>query len=332
MPETPAGLYVVWRGYQRRAEVLGPALGCTVAFLPNHWNSRWLRPLDYLLHFFATVRLIDRLKPEFMVFQSPPPFAAYAAIVKGVPFLIDAHNAAVQGRWSRLPTVHALSRLALAVVAHNKEAAEVARRVLPGSKILTLRDPISEIRRPGTRTARIEDQVLFICSFGSDEPLGIIYHLIESRPDLAFVITAPSHRLPPTWRGRFEGLPNLRLTGFLPTEQYQELLLTSGVAVVLTTRSATQPSGACEALASDTPLVVSRTTLTEHLFGAWAQTAANSVEELSRALDVARANVRSLSDERAAWHSAVSDELLAVKAILPGNLWAKETDVKPSQT
>lgn len=318
MPDKLNGLYVVWRGYQRRAEVLGPALGCQVSFLPSRWKNRWLRPLDYLLNLFATIRLIGRRAPTFIVFQSPPPFVAYAAILKGVPFLIDAHNAAVQGCWSKLPTARALSRLALAVVAHNDEVAEVAKQAFPGSRVLTLRDPISEIRRPSTLGGRNGDQVLFICSFGSDEPLEVIHQLIESRPDLNFVITASPHRLPPGWRAKFESLSNLKLTGFLPTDRYQELLLTSGVAVVLTTRAATQPSGACEALASDTPLVVSRTTLTECLFGAWAHTAANTVDELSRALDVARANVRSYSDERSAWCSAFEDELLAVKAYLPG--------------
>lgn len=319
MPKAGVGLYVVWRDYQRRAELLGPALGCEVVFLPNRWKARWLRPIDYLLHLVATLRLIRERAPAYLLFQSPPPFVAYAALIARVPYLVDAHNAAVQGRWARLPTVRALSRRALAVVAHNDEAAALARRAFPGSSVLALRDPVTEIRSQRDGAGRITDQVLFICSFGGDEPLEVIFGLIQARPDLSFVITAPPHRLSPEWRRRFETLPNLRLTGFLPTERYQELLTTSGAAVVLTTRAATQPSGACEALASDTPLVVSRTTLTERLFGAWAQVAATDVASLSAALDAALAAPRSLASERAAWRSAFEAELLAVRAVLPSD-------------
>jgi len=314
--EADKGLYVVWRGYQRRAELLGPLLNCRVCYLRSRWKSRWLRPIDYLLNGFATARLIRKHRPAFVVFQSPPPFAALAALAQGVPYVVDAHNAAIQGWWAKLPTSRMVARRALALVAHNQEARDIARNAFTGTNIIRLRDPIIEMSQPEGDTKRRRDQVLIICSFGADEPLEAIHDLISLRPNLLFLITAPTHRLPPQWFERFRSLSNLELTGFLPTDRYQELLLTSGAAVVLTTREATQPSGACEALASDTPLVVSRSSLTENLFGRWAQVVPNDPKALAAALDTALGAQRSLAGERSEWQAGFQHELLALLTLL----------------
>ena len=85
-------------------------------------------------------------------------------------------------------------------------------------------------------------------------------------------------------RVAFEGCANVRLPGFLKESDYQALLCASKAAVVLTTSVAVQPSGACEALASDTPLIVTRTALTRSLFGAWALLVDNTVDSLVAAI------------------------------------------------
>lgn len=300
---------IVGRGYQRRAELLAKQLAAEVIYLPNRWKSKWLRPLDYLFDFFVAITVLRQRRPDYITVQNPPPYLALAAVLLRIPFVFDAHNAAIQGVWARVPGAKWLARKAIAVVAHNMEAGSIAEVAFPASRILVLRDPIEVISAPGSRPARNSDHVLFICSFGNDEPIALIYSLIRARPTIRFFITAPVSRLSPEWRERLTGLPNLELTGFLSTERYQELLLSVGAAIVLTTRPATQPSGACEALSSDTPLVLSHTSLTEALFGEWAHLAKHDVESLSTALDAALQDMKSLASYRDAWVHAFQVEL-----------------------
>ena len=318
MPASEESLFVVWNGYQRRAEVLAPRLNARVVWLPNRWRSRYLRPLDYLRKLVETYRVVRDYRPRFLVLQSPPPFGALAAMALRVPYVVDAHNASLQGFWAKVPLTRLIARRAVAVVAHNDEAKAIADARFPGSVVTVLRDPLDLELCAQRAAARDPNRVLIVCSFAADEPIALIHDLIAARSDLEFVITARVEKLAPTWRERFERLPNLRLPGFLPTARYNELLVTSGAAVVLTERSATQPSGACEALASDTPLVVSRTSLTESLFGGWAQLVEHDVVSIAAAIDRARGSRLDLSEERAAWTRAFETELEELRSRLAG--------------
>lgn len=309
MPTSEEALFIVWYGYQRRAEVLAPKLEARLVWLPNRWKHRFLRPLDYLRKLVLTIRAIRERRPRFVILQSPPPFGALAAMALRVPYALDAHNASLQGFWARLPLAGAIARGAVVVVAHNHEAGAIAHARFPGAAVTVLRDPLDEELMGLRGGARDPNRILTICSFGPDEPIPLIHDLIARRRDLEFVITARVERLPPAWRERFIRLPNLRLTGFLPTKDYNELLKTSGAAVVFTTRTATQPSGACEALAADTPLVLSRTSLTQALFGGWAQLVEHDVEQVSSAIDRARFSRPDLSRPRADWMAAFQEEL-----------------------
>lgn len=317
MSDRGEDIYIVGRGYQRRAELLAPYLGAKILYLPNRWKSKWMRPLDYILDFVASFRYLKSSRPQHVTVQSPPPYLALAPIVLGVPFTLDLHNAAFQGRWARLPLVRSIARRAAVLIAHNVEARQLVQSAFPGSEVQVLRDPIEAIARPVGLSERSKSRVLFICSFGADEPIDVIFDLIKMRPDIEFVITAPIHRLSLVWQERFHELSNLELTGYLPVERYQELLLTSGAAIVLTTRAATQPSGACEALSSDTPLVISGTSLTEELFGNWARIADNDPIELSSALDDALMENKCFVEHRIRWMEEFESELQTIRTWLP---------------
>lgn len=309
-------LYVAWQGYQRRAEVLAPRFASGLAFFPNRFKNRFLRPLDYLLKLFATRAAISRSRARLLVFQSPPPYPALAALIAGVPYAIDAHNASIQGRWTRAPLAGWIVAKSALLIAHNPEAAEIASKLYPRATVLSLRDPLSELPGAGASERREPDSVLCICSFAVDEPLDVLYALTRARPGLRFLVSGNPRRTRSQWVDRLADAGNVTLTGYLPTADYQALLGRVGAVVVLTTRAATQPSGACEALSADAPLVVSRTSLTQAMFGDWARVVPNEPELLAEAVDAALADQRSLSQEREAWNRAFEAELTTVRAAL----------------
>ena len=99
------------------------------------------------------------------------------------------------------------------------------------------------------------------------------------------------------------------MTGFLATEEYHQVLCSSLAALVLTTSDATQPSGACEALSSNTQLVISHTSLTEKLFGEWAVLVDNTSASIVAAIRSLSIQELDLPDSRDRWNQEVEQEI-----------------------
>ena len=287
-PSRPA--FIAWKEYQRRAEVLAPLLGCSgVCYFPHFFQSKALRPFDYLLELIRTVAYLIRFRPKLVFLQAPPLFSAFGAILFRTPYVVDIHNTLVQSFWSRVPLTKTFLRNAEVLIAHNSEIAAVIQARYPAAKVVTIQDPVEAICN-GLRL-RDKREILIICSFDRDEPISLILEMIQELPEFAFTITANVRRLPRDLHQAFTACTNLRLTGFLSTDAYHSLLSSCKAAVVLCTMPAVQPSGAVEALASNTPLIVTRSSLTESLFGEWAMLVDNNLESLTVA-------IRSLNDDR----------------------------------
>jgi hypothetical protein len=132
---------------------------------------------------------------------------------------------------------------------------------------------------------------------------------MEKLTEYNFVITADTKKLEPATAASLQQLPNVSLTGFLATEDYHQVLCSSLAALVLTTSDATQPSGACEALSSDTQLVISRTSLTEKLFGEWAVLVDNESASIAQAIRSLSVQELDLADYRQRWNMSVQQEI-----------------------
>jgi glycosyltransferase involved in cell wall biosynthesis len=303
-------LFIVWKGYQRRVEVLAPLFDAEVKFIPHLFRNKRLRPLDYFYKLVVTVFHIVRTRPDYALVQAPPHYAALPAILCRLPYILDAHNGVFQSYWHKLPLFSLAMKKARAVLVHNAEVLDLFHKDYPEKPFFVVSDPLQRIDVAGA--VREKNKILFICSFDPDEPVETIAEVIERVPDFTFVITADLHKLPAALRQRIEALPNVRLTGFLRTEDYHRMLCSSTAAIALTNMVATQQSGACEALSSNTPLIATRSTLSQKLFGDWAALVENTPEAIV-------AGIRSLNNEplhleshRTAWNQRVRAGVVAV--------------------
>jgi glycosyltransferase involved in cell wall biosynthesis len=305
-------VFLVWQAYQRRAEVLGPKLGAEVFFLANLFRSKMLRPLDYFAKLVRSIRILRRAGATIVFVQFPPLYGALAAVLLRVPYVVDAHHGVFQGFWSRAPFWGPILRGARAVIVHHQVIENHARLRLPRSRLVAISDPIEVIRWPVSREPR---RVLFICSFDPTEPVDVIAEVIKAMPEYSFYITADIMKLSGGLRARLTSLPNLTLTGFLPTEQYQRLLCSSAVAVDLAESEYAQPSasGACEALASDTPLVISSSPLTRDRFGGWACLVEHRAAPIAAAIRRAASQRLDLGLHRDRWNLEVDAGVAALR-------------------
>lgn len=305
-----SGLFLVWKKYQRRPEVLAPLINCQLKFLPHLFKSKYLRPLDYLIKLIASIRTIVATNPKFVVAQCPPTFSALPAWFTKTPYIIDAHNPLFQVEmWRKLPFSSTLLQNALAIIVHNSEMYQLVQKLAPSSKLFTISDPIVPIV-PSNPEPRQPKQILVIASFDPwDEPVELIVDTIRELQEYQFIVTADVNKLAATTAQSLKELDNVKLTGFLALEEYHQMLCSSLAALVLTTSDATQPSGACEALSSDTQLVISQTSLTAKLFGEWATVVNNSVAEIAIAIRNLEPKHLDLSQYRQQWNQAVQQEV-----------------------
>lgn len=304
------GLFVVWKKYQRRPEVLAPKIHCKVRFLPHWFKSKFLRPFDYLFKLIINIRDIWQNKPNFIVAQSPPIFSVIPASITGIPYIIDAHNPLFQVKmWKKLPLSRYFIQKSGAVIVHNSEILQLAEKMYPSVKLFNIADPIEFISASSNRQ-RKEKQILIISSFDPwDEPVELIVECIKELPEFTFIITADINKLSTELNLELQQINNVVLTGFLPIKEYHDVLCSSLAALVLTTSDATQPSGACEALSSDTQLIISQTSLTQELFGEWAILVDNSKESITQAIKSLTNQKIDLTYHRNQWNMSVEQEL-----------------------
>lgn len=306
----PFGLFLVWKKYQRRPEVLAPLINCQLKFIPHLFKSKYLRPLDYLIKLVVSIKDIWSKKPDFVVAQCPPTFSAIPPWLTRTPYLIDAHNPLFQVKmWQNLPLSKILLRDALGIIVHNPEMFQLVEQIYPSAKLFTICDPVKSIAptQPQQRQAK---QVLVIASFDPwDEPVDLLIETMKQLREYSFVITADVDRLDSKTAASLQNLDNVTLTGFLATEEYHRVLCSSLATLVLTTSNATQPSGACEALSSNTQLVISKTSLTEKLFGEWAVLVENSSESIVDAIKTLSLQEMDLSEYRQQWNKSVRQEI-----------------------
>lgn len=305
--------YLVWKSYQRRAEVLAHKLSAEIIYLPHLFRRKWQRPFDYIYKFFCSIFALLKRKPVMVHIQSPPLFTALPALLLGIPYILDTHNGVWQRFWGRLPLSGLILDRSKAILVHNSEIEKIARKQYQSDKYIVLRDPVGKIEWP---VERVPGQIVFVCSFDPGEPIDAIVKVVEQMRDYKFYITADPCKVTPEQRRRLMASSNLTLTGYLSTQKYQEMLCSSQAVVVLEEGEGTQPSGACEALSSDTPLVLSRSTLTESLFGDWALLVDNDSEDIERGIRATEGMCLDLESERSAWNAEVDRGLRELEQVI----------------
>ncbi len=305
-----SGLFLVWKKYQRRPEVLAPLINCELKFIPHLFKSKYLRPLDYLIKLVVSIQDILTKKPSFVVAQCPPTFSALPALLTKTSYVIDAHNPLFQVEmWQNLPLSQTLLKKALAIIVHNSEMFQLVKSIYPSAQLFTICDPIEPIV-PTKLQERQAKQILVIASFDPwDEPVDLLIDTMKELTEYNFIITADINKLAPETATRLKELNHVSLTGFLATEKYHQVLCSSLASLVLTTSDATQPSGACEALSSDTQLIISKTSLTEKLFGEWAILVDNSPESIKTAIRSLLPQKLDLTTYRNQWNMSVKQEI-----------------------
>jgi glycosyltransferase involved in cell wall biosynthesis len=126
----------------------------------------------------------------------------------------------------------------------------------PAEKKITKEVPARTADRP---------QVLMPCSFNIDEPVDTVFEAAKQIPHIDILISGPQER--GVSRFDYSKKPdNVKLLGYLSSEEYETAFRQSDVVLGLTTEYHIQLSVANEATGFEVPMVISDTKLLRELF------------------------------------------------------------------
>jgi len=256
-------MVIQWTRAQRRSTELARRLGVDVVFIyPG--RARWAGVLGrYLYCARETWRVLERRRPKAVVVVVPPNFLALVVELfrwwrtPELRILYDAHTGAIidrKWRWTLWIIRRALTRPATGLITTLAELVpEVGGEV---RNAFCLPDPFPHVAVAAERDKEVSPPVAFVInSYSPDEPLPEIIRAASLLPWVRFSV---SGRLPRRVTVSPTDIPgNMKLTGFLPEEDYWRALARSTVAVVLTERRLTMLSGAYEAVTVGVPMVLS---------------------------------------------------------------------------
>lgn len=216
--------------------------------------------LRYAKCIFKTLGVIYRGRKGVVFVQNPSVVLALLAVTMkfllGYLLVVDAHNAAIfpRQKWLQRIAAFIVRRSDFTIVTNQNLADVISQR---GGSPLIIPDPLPVFHNENyLRSLAVQaKKVFFICSWASDEPYFEVFKAAESLPDFTFYVTGKSKGKE---LGYGKALPgNVVLTGYLPDDDYHEMLATSGVILDLTTRDDCLVCGAYEATALERPFVVS---------------------------------------------------------------------------
>ncbi len=269
-------LFLCWNRYQRRTIELCRYFNITPFFISKSFGKSYFVLFNYFVQSLSTFGCLAKKQPDIIWVQMPPVPLLYIAFFYTTAFcretilVADCHNSMIRPLWLKWPFVKPLLRRCSVVLVHNEEVRREA---------LSLGLSPANLRVLGDRPADIDcsvladaspvierPHILFPSSFSDDEPIDEVLSAARLYPDALFYLTGDPRRA--VGRHDLSCVPeNVRVTGFVPEEEFNRLLCGASVVLALTKKEGIQLSACNEAIGAGRPLIVSGTSILRELFG-----------------------------------------------------------------
>jgi glycosyltransferase involved in cell wall biosynthesis len=285
-------IWITWEN-QRRSIELAKYFGCDLYIFEYKGLTKYLKSI------VKTITTIQRTKPDIIFVQNPSMILATLAclikIITGIPLVVDRHTTFLLSRKYRntppiiiFKLLHRFTiRYASLTIVTNQYLADIVTSL--GGQAFVLPDKLPDISCNKTRQLKGKVNILLVSSFGIDEP---IKESIEGMrllgEDSVLYITGNYKKLDPVIVNSVPG--NVIFTGFVPVEEYEDLLCSADIIMALTTAEYCMLCGCYEALAVEKPLITSDKKVLREYFSD-AQFTDNTSAGIANAIKVTSANL-----------------------------------------
>lgn len=329
-------IWITWEDQRRNREV-SKALGAKLfEFSEIDLMSNPLR--KYPVGVWKTLKVFFKEKPKLVYAQNPSIVLSLLVIIMKHIFhirvVIDAHNVGLFPAEGKSRILNQISRY----IQRKADVTIVTNEALKkyveenDGRAFVLPDKIPDFLKVLDIPLKGKKNILFICTFAEDEPYLEVFKAAEILEDNVFIYVT----------GNFaktnlneSGLPNnVVLTGFLPENDYVQMLFAVDAIIDLTTRENCLVCGAYESIAAEKPMILSNTTALRNYFHSGVVFTENHSKSLTRSISKVLSNknelihqIKILKDEKIGSWEVSKKELLQIQKKLLKNrdfqLWQK---------
>lgn len=219
--------------------------------------------IKYILGIAKTISIFVKIKPRIIICQNPSIVLSFLSIIfkytTGIKVVIDSHNSGIFPKNGRYKILNFLSRF----IQRNADLTIVSNKNLKkhvennGGKGFVLQDKIPDICRSEINALNGIENLLFICSFGDDEPYQLVIEAARRLKKDIFIYITGNYKKKII---NIELVPhNVVFTGYLPECEYVKMLNSVDGTIDLTNRENCLVCGGYESTAAGKPMVLSKT-------------------------------------------------------------------------
>jgi glycosyltransferase involved in cell wall biosynthesis len=290
-------MWVAWEKHRRSLELCD-----FLSIKPHIFDNNLPRFIKYPILLTKTYSLIKRKRPSTLIVQNPSIILTLLACIIqwrfGYKLIVDTHNAGLMTDIFILKACSFLyryfQRKADMTIVTNEALSEIVDRHNGIPYILP--DRVPNLRNVRCRRLNSKYNVVFVCTFGSDEPYKEVFNAAEFlSTEITIYVTGDYNKLP----GRMiKTVPhNTVFTGFIADEAYCSLLFSADLVLDLTFRENCLVCGAYEAVSVGTPMVLSDTKALRQYFYKGAVFTVNAPKEIAKSIMTALNNIERLKLE-----------------------------------
>ena len=258
---TRKAIWLTWENQRRNRELSGAFKIPLYEFTEIDKIENYLK--KYIVGFAKTICTLRITKPRIVVCQNPSIVLALLVIVLkpliGIRVVIDAHNAGLFPLNGRSKLLNIASRF----IQYNADLTIVSNEMLKkhveknGGRAFVLQDKIPELKGKRTRKLRGKYNILFICTYSSDEPYEIVFKAAKLiNKEIVIYVSGNFNKKE---INHYEVPENVVLTGFLTENEYVAMLNSVDATIDLTNRENCLVCGAYESTAVGKPMILSKT-------------------------------------------------------------------------
>ncbi len=255
-------IWITWEE-QRRSLELAKRFGCEL------FSIKQLGILRYPRSIARTISLMRKAKADVVFVQNPSMLLAtiacvYRLLSRRTHLVVDRHTTFLLNKKNTntpffiiFKILHRFTvRFADVTIVTNEHLAALVT-ALNGHPVV-LPDCLPRLSGPGKQwPLKGKFNIVLISSFGSDEPIREAFEamkLIQS-DDVFLYVTGNSHRLNQHVKATMPS--NVILTGFIPEQDFADLLFSADACMALTTADSCMLCGCYEAVSAERALITS---------------------------------------------------------------------------
>lgn len=291
-------VWVVWEK-QRRSIELAAKINAKLLLYNKYENKKILR---YIFASFYTIKNLFEIRPKVVIAQNPSIVLAVVVIlirkILDIKVVIDRHSNFMFNKKQNLKykIFHKISNYTIKnanlTIVTNDYLKSMLKNI--SDNVFILQDMIPSIVPTKLVELEGEHNVVYICSFDSDEPVTDVIAAFAEIKNIHLYVTGNFSKYVGINQIVKDITPNIHLTGYIDDEQYINMLAASDAIIVLTKSNMTLNCGAYEAVALEKPMILSNTDTIKSYFSMGAVYCEPNKESIKNAVNKCMSNIDKL--------------------------------------